>query len=94
MSVVAVGRAQKVRTSSLTSYIRPLRFVWTGPCSVPFVALPPATSTSIRPLTVRLHMSEAKAVVAPLRHRFRVDPAEDPPNLNVGRLKVVLSVRS
>ena len=64
-----------------------LRFPWTGASSVLFFTTPPASPASIRCPAVCRHMAEAKAAVAPVRHRFLVDPAGDLPDLNVGRLE-------
>ena len=54
---------------------------------MPFFAAPPTTPASLRPLTVRRHIAEAKAAVAPVRHRFPANHAGDPRDLDVDHLE-------
>ena len=64
-----------------------LQFPFAGPGSVPFFAAPPATSATIRPPAVRHHVVKAKTAVTSIHLHPFVDPAGDPTDFDVGRLK-------
>ena len=63
------------------------RTLCAGSRVVPLLATFPATPASVWSPTVRRHVSKTKAAVTPICLSFPADPAGDPPNLNVGRLK-------
>ena len=64
-----------------------LRFPCAGPRFVPLFAAPPATFASVGPPAVCRHVAKVKTAVTPIYLHLSADPAEDPPDFDVGRFE-------
>ena len=64
-----------------------LRFPCEGPRSVPLFAVPPATSATVGPPAVRLHVAKAKTAITTIYFHLLANPAGDPPDFDVGCLE-------